>query len=253
MSRSPSGYRFALQPRWLGLHLLLVGTVLAFLRLGDWQLDSFGDQRTRPVTVGVDAAAPLETAYDGTRLLAADRVVSVRGRYDAAGQVVVRREQDGQAGEQVLTALVLADGRVLPVLRGWTPSGRSVPPEAGTVELVGVTQQDEVDAGSRPEGRTAAGAEVSGFSSPELLRRLPYPPDRVLEGFLLLVEQRPPATLAVVPPAGTGGGVGAWRNLAYGLQWWFFAAAAVWLWAVSLRGRARDGLAREAQEPTVRD
>jgi hypothetical protein len=43
------------------------------------------------------------------------------------------------------------------------------------------------------------------------------------------------------------GGVGKWRNLGYGLQWWFFAGAAVFFWLSVIRRSLRER--RAAEEP----
>ena len=51
------------------------------------------------------------------------------------------------------------------------------------------------------------------------------------QGFVLLEDQRPESTLAAVPPPDLSADTGrSWQNLAYAVQWWLFAAFAVFLW-----------------------
>ena len=60
-----------------------------------------------------------------------------------------------------------------------------------------------------------------------------------------------PATLDQLPPAGTFTG---WRNIAYAIEWWLFAAFALFLWwrfvRDSTRHRGTDGQAAERNDVT---
>ena len=50
-------WRFLLTPKWLGWHLIMVGTVFGMLWLGDWQLHRADSCRGLPKTVPL-AVAP---------------------------------------------------------------------------------------------------------------------------------------------------------------------------------------------------
>ena len=77
-----------------------------------------------------------------------------------------------------------------------------------------------------------------------LLDALPYKPSELYDGYLALLSEVPapsarpvPANVAFVEP---GGGVSRWRNLAYALQWWLFAGAAVFFWWLVIRRAVTD-------------
>lgn len=250
-------YRFAVAPRWLALHVLLVATVGGFVTLGWWQWQSYR-AHTRPAPAAADAApVPLAQVHAlGRRVAAGTAVqVSATGRYDVAGQVVVPgREHAGRRGVLVVTPLLLPDG-VLPVVRGWRehPDAAAAVP-SGEVTVTGTLQANEPDVGPRGVGSTPAGPEISAVSTAELLRRLPYPPQRLYDGHLVLAQQDPPPAAdapVLVPPREHRGGVSAWRNVSYALQWWLFAAAAVWLWGSFLRSAARGRSAGSDADPLV--
>ncbi len=149
--------RFALQPRWLAWHLLLVAVLVSFGWLGGWQLSAFEDK-------AVDAppsraVVPLDRlAEPGGRLESDDlgRRVHAEGRYDSGRTLLVpgREHPDGgRDGFLVVSPLRTAAG-VLPVVRGWVRSAASpaVAPTSGRVRVVGLLQRSEAgppDGGDR--------------------------------------------------------------------------------------------------------
>jgi cytochrome oxidase assembly protein ShyY1 len=238
--------RLALRPRWWPWHAALLAVLLAFGWLGWWQIQSFEDSApgtaTRRPVVGIDrVSAP------GGRLGSNDvgRPVRAAGTWDAGGQLVVpRRDRDGRSGALVVTPLHTAAG-VLPVVRGWVPSGAPAPrPLPGTVEVEGVVQPSESEAEAAPDAVALPEGQIPYVATVTLLERLPYRPGELYDGYVVLRAQRPAdgdAPLLVEPAErASAGGVGRWRNLAYGLQWWLFAAAAVFFWAAVLRRAAQE-------------
>jgi hypothetical protein len=72
-----------------------------------------------------------------------------------------------------------------------------------------------------------------------------YQASELYDGYLALRAERPAGRALPVPvPAQAvlqgDGGVGRWRNLAYALQWWLFAGAAVFFWWSVLRRAERE-------------
>lgn len=238
--------RSALAPRWWAWHLALAAVLVSFGWLGWWQVDSFedasgGDSTPGPTAAAVDVARVTDP---GGRLAPGDvgRRVRAEGTWDAAGQLVVPgRARGGETGGWVVTPLRTTEG-VLPVVRGWHPGADRPPPApvSGPVVVTGVLQQSEPESeatvapGGLPAGQVAYVATVA------LLDRLPYDADTMYDGFLALRSQDPAdrdplATVVAADRASGPGEVGRWRNLAYGLQWWVFAGAAVVFWASVLR------------------
>jgi cytochrome oxidase assembly protein ShyY1 len=239
-------YRFLLAPRWLALHAGLVVVVVAFAVLGRWQWDAAGlreSQQERPADPTPVELSSVAAPGQPLRPEALGRTVTVRGRYDAAQQLLVPgRELDGRAGAHVVTPLVTAGHAIVPVRRGWV-SGPDDPGAAvtdGEVTVTGVLQPSEAEQASRSRPGTALPeGQLPVLSTAELMRELDDPPERLYEGYVALTAQSPAAapTPALVPadPLPGPGGVSRWRNLSYAGQWWLFAAAAVFLWASYVR------------------
>lgn len=234
-----------LRPRWLAWHAALVVVLVAFGWLGGWQLGSF-EHHPRPT--GSRAAIPLDTLLPaGDRVQDGDvaRRVTAHGRYDAARQLLVPgRERGGRAGYLVVTPLRTPSG-VAAVLRGWvpSPSSRAVRAPVGDVAVTGRVQASEPRAASGvdPLEPLPAG-QIAYVSSVALLEVWPYAPGDLVDGFLVLDRETPapaaaPARVAAQAPPG---GVSRWRNLAYAVQWWLFAGAAVFFWASVIRRAAQD-------------
>jgi cytochrome oxidase assembly protein ShyY1 len=253
--------RFLLRPRWLAWHAALLGVLISFTTLGIWQLDSF--EHNRPATAD-RAAVPIDRlTRPGGRLVGDDvaRRVTAQGRYDVARQLLVPgRERDGRPGYLVVTPLRTATG-VVPVLRGWVPAATSpaATPPSGDVTVTGRLQRSEPRDASRvdpldplPAGRLAY------ISSVSLLDTWPYSPDELVDGYVVSSRESPapraaPARVVAETP---DAGVGRWRNLAYALQWWLFAGAAMFFYGSVVRRavterRQRDQASDQASPPVT--
>ena len=254
--------RALLAPRWLALHAATVAAVAACCLLGWWQLTSYRDTERQRDTAAAAPTVALDQLTGAGRPLRADQVgrrVQVEGRYDGAAQLLVpgRRLQERE-GLHVLTPLLTADGGVVPVRRGWVPAAEdpavAVPP--GPVTVTGVLQPSEPERSTAVDpDRDLPVGQVPSIATPLLMAELPYAPERLYEGFVALTEQQPPAATSPTPvPATTGipgSGVAPWRNLSYGLQWWLFAALAVFFWGSTVRSglRARPDSAGAGPAP----
>ena len=239
--------RFALQPRWLPWHLLLVAVLVSFTWLGGWQLSAFEarDGGAAPETL---ATAPLDRlTVPGGRLGADDvgRRVRVEGRYDDGRTLLVpgREEVGGsRRGYLVVSPLVTATG-VLPVVRGWVdePGSPAAVPPKGSVRVAGLLQRSE--SGPPPGTPAVRPGFLPYVATVTLLDALPYRPAELYDGYLALRSEAPAPAVAPVPveaQAAERDGVGRWRNLAYALQWWVFAGAAVFFWWLVLRRAALE-------------
>ena len=224
--------RFLLSRRWL-LFAVVVG-LLAYgcWWLGEWQFHRLEErERSNAVTERNLAADPVpveQVLAPGRPVSDQDewRRVSAEGTYDETASVVVRYQtRDGASGVDVVTPLRLAgSGDLLLVDRGWvaTPNqGDSSPdvpaPPAGQVQLTGWIRADATgdstavhDQSTRAVSSRAIGPTLDGD---------------VLGGFVDLEAERPepaePLAVTDTPDLGNG------PHFFYGLQWWFFAALAV--------------------------
>jgi cytochrome oxidase assembly protein ShyY1 len=249
--------RFALQPRWLAWHLLLVVVLVSFGWLGRWQLSSF-ERKDTAVPQHHAAVALDRLSRPGGRLDAGvvGRRVVAHGRYDGAQTLLVpARERPGTeagpTGFLVVTPVRTRAG-VLPVLRGWVPTARSaaVAAPTGPVRVDGVLQRSET--GPQPGApATVPAGQLPYVATVTLIDALPLNPSRLYDGYLALRTEQPSPTARPVPPevmvTASGGGVARWRNLAYALQWWLFAAAAVFFWWTVLRRAALEQRERDRE------
>lgn len=220
------------------------------VRLGFWQLDRLEQRRARNAAVRtaqaqrplpLDAAAFAAASADPAAF--AWRPVEAAGTFHHAGDLLLRsRGRDGRPGVHLVSPLVLADGRVVMVNRGWLPAADAATANAaafrtrGPVRVAGVLQpmQASADRGLPAEGRAggdstwrridlAVARERSpGAVLPLYLQRLPSPAD-------------PPSPPLAEPLPELSEG----NHLSYAVQWFSFAAIAVVGLAILIRKRAR--------------
>ena len=238
--------RFVLQPRWLAWHLLLVVVLVSFGWLGHWQLGAFEHKADRGASPADRPSVPLDSlSRPGGRLDAAavGRSVHVTGSYVADRTLLVpgRTEPRGDRTGYLVVTPFRTDAGVLPVVRGWARGSSSVrtAPPGGEIRVVGLLQRSEDGA---PDGRSVdpRPGELAYVATVTVLDALPYRADELYDGYLALRSEVPGRGAEATPvPIDAqqvqNGGVARWRNLAYALQWWLFAGAAVFFWWVVLR------------------
>jgi len=186
--------------------------------LGLWQLDVFhaqgrsaAEQRAAspPVPLGsvAQAGAAVVDGYG--------RPVRATGRYLAGVQLLVPLA--GKAGGyRVVSALQLADGDVLPVVRGVVPTP-DLPalPRGAETETGVLLPSEEAPSGDLPAG------QLSSVRIPTLAQQWPGP---LVSGFVTLSAADAAAQGLAAAPLELPEASGRLRNGAYALQWWVFAA-----------------------------
>lgn len=245
----------------LGLLALFLAAATVCGLLGAWQLDRARQRGQAAVSqrqAALAAADPVplasvlapQTAFPGDLV---GRKVTVTGTYEAGQLVVTGRAHGGLTGELVLTPLRVgsgSDAAVLPVVRGWLPSG-SAPdePPAGPVSLVGYLQAGESAGSGITSGATDA------ISPAELLHVWAGP---IWTGYLVLATSsssdppQPAGPALLGPPTPTQASPNL-QNLLYSLEWFVFGGFAVFLWWRAVldeaHGRIRDRGRPERREP----
>jgi cytochrome oxidase assembly protein ShyY1 len=232
MPERRADYRFARRPAWIAGHLLAGTTVVLMVGLGLWQLDRLDARQARNELVVARAAAePVDVgeAIDpGSAPDAVDELrfaaVTATGSYEGES-VVVRVTQDGLSGGRVFSPLVLDDGEVVMVLRGFVaqqPDGQVVAPDPPEGEVV-------VDGLAFPIRRLEplTRQALDEASSTGDGARLP-----------VVVQATTPdgPDLRVVPPPELGDG----PHLSYAVQWFLFAGVVAVGYPLLLRRRARQ-------------
>ncbi|MGW4403121.1 SURF1 family protein [Nonomuraea sp. NPDC004702] len=255
--------RTLLSPRVVGLHLLTIGVLVAFILLGRWQLGVFQDSgkphaAVDPAPVGVATLAQVGGQMDGE---AVGRRVAAEGTYEAARQLLVadrRPDVDAPGGNVsrghgywVLTPIRLDDGTLMPVVRGWAaeaddPGVAAVPQGRVTVHgrLRGQQGTDSVQ--RRAEGLPPG--QVQTVSTGELINL--WTGQKLRTGFLVAQPPSGSLTQVKVRPPEVGGTL-TWRNLAYAANWWIFAGFAVFMWFHFVRDAVRADRDRDKSPEMV--
>ncbi len=226
--------RTALKPRWLGLLGVALLVIIAFVQLGRWQLGVAQDKARIAAVKAAGAKPPVDvtTILRPHEQFPADgsgRLITATGTY-AEGQVLVSgRLLGGRTGYWVVTPFTVAStGATLPLLRGWTAT-----PTAPAPPTTPVTVRASLAPGEAP---SRDGLPAGTLSSVDLSRLVNAWSGEIYNAFGFVQDETPAppaattAGLTRVPPPLPPSGL-QWRNAAYAIQWWIFAAFALYLWA----------------------
>ena len=251
-------YRFLWRPKWIGFHLLVIAAIVAMVNLGFWQLRRLDERREFNVAVEarydappVDLAtlvAPGRNDPDDERLGDVEwRPVTATGTYlrDASIQIV-NRSQGGRAGENTVTPLELADGRVLLVNRGFVPLSEEAPPApAGAVTVTGRLRPSE----ERRTGQLSDPADGTLTVAQRVdLARLAAQFDAPLVPMYVDLIASEPADGEPYPEPVARPDLSEGSHLSYAVQWLIFAAAVAvgWVFAVRHSASKHRGVATTA-------
>lgn len=214
----------------------MAAAVALFTALGLWQLDRAEEKRARLAEFErAGAAVDLRRLADEAPRF---QRVTARGYYDATHQFLHdNRVHEGMPGVHVLTPLVLTDGSAVLVNRGWLP----LEPARRTLPAVAVGTEPRQVSGlidDLPRTPIELAARM-GQGWPKLVQ---YP--RLKELSSLLDRDLHPRVL-LLDPWEPDGYVRAWRppgapparHVAYAVQWFAFAFAAIAIWIVMSRQR----------------
>jgi cytochrome oxidase assembly protein ShyY1 len=250
------GWRFAFTRRWLGYLALTIVFAVACVGLSQWQwarnaeatgaierVERNYDRDPVPLTEVIGTPDAFDRGDEWTP-------VEMTGTYLVDEQLLVRnRPLSGSPGFEVLTPLLLEDGSVFIVDRGWLPTGSNqdlpdeVPePPAGTVTVVAHLKPGEpsIPGRSAPEGQIAT---VQLDDIAERMNRTVY------TGAYGLLQSEDPAP-AVAPRAAERPEADPGPHLSYALQWVMFGLLAfvALVWAVRQEYRARNADDPEEQK-----
>ena len=223
------------------LLLMLLG-LLVFGSLGTWQLNRSGERRAE-----LEAFASAQTGMPVIGLEAVpvagnNRKVRLTGRYEAQRQVLLdSMTREGMRGYHVLTPLHTDAGMVL-VNRGFVAGSadRSQLPDLTVGE-----EQRQVTGMAAPYFRRGLRLQDAAADD-SWPRRLVYPTAGELRE---LLDERLPDFQLLLDSSEPDGYVRAWRpygmtperHLAYAVQWYGLAAAAVGIWlAVTFKRRRKQ-------------
>lgn len=248
-------WHFARRPRWILSHLAVLALIVAMVNLGFWQLRRLDERTAQNDVVKARAKEPVAAVTD---LVARDQIASeakaasqwrratASGSYDVSREVVVsNRTRGGDPGFWVLTPLVLADGSLLPVARGFLYRGEfatsglgRVSAPTGPVEIEGVLQASP-SGGLFGEERWKGG-RITAVSQVDTAKLESRWGDGVLPLWLRLdagagapTEQGP---LVPIPEPVLSRG----PHFGYAMQWFIFSLIAVIGYPMILVRRSRE-------------
>lgn len=212
--------------------------------LGFWQLDRLEDKRRFNSDVTERTALPPAAVEE---MVTADgdpdpdlewRMVTATGTYQSTGEVtIINRSLDGVAGYSPLTPLLLDDGEVVYVQRGFVPLATTAPPPtAGRVVVTGFLRPSQTrTALGAVDSTDPAATEFHRVDIDLIAARLEVPH---LPMWVQLVEQSPAAGAPWPQPARLPD-LDEGPHFSYALQWWFFSLVALAGWIVVARRSVR--------------
>lgn len=239
--------RLALTPRWLGFFALAAVFAVTCVFLGRWQWSRYVDRSStadlvsRHYTappIALDRVLPARTPLDPSEEW---RRVTATGRYLGETLFVRNRPQNVVYGYEVLAPLLLGDGSVLVVDRGWVRNAeradilpRVPAAPGGDVTVTGWLRSPEPSL-----GKNLPAGQLASIDLEEVASDLNIP---TRSAYLVLDREQvagqsgtPPRPEPLLPPdTGTG------PHFAYALQWWLAAPVGAVVAVVYLRREARD-------------
>ena len=239
---------FAFSRRWLGYLAFTIAFAVGCVLLSQWQWARNAERS--------EAIERVEQNYDLRPVGLADVLegpdafepdeewmpVRMTGTYLVDEQLLVRnRPLNGSPGFEVLTPLLLDDGSVFIVDRGWLPTGSDsdlpdeIPePPAGTVTVVAHLKPGEP---SIP-GRSAPEGQIATVQLEDVAERVG---GTVYTGAYGLLQSEDPAP-AVAPRQAERPEADPGPHLSYALQWVLFGVLAfvALVWAIRQEHRARN-------------
>lgn len=228
-------YRFLFRPKWIAFHLLCVLGVVLMVNLSLWQFrrlderQTFNNEVRERSTLSIVDLSTLDTSDPSAIEW---RPAGVKGTYLADEQVLIlNRSQGGIAGMNVVTPLVLDDGRAVLVNRGFISLNATPPaPPTGVVTVVGTLRTTE----ARTTGQaTEAQGDLTEFFRLDIARLQQQIEPELLHVALIAQESDPKesSTLTpVTPPELTSG-----PHLSYAIQWLIFSTAVIVGWVLAVR------------------
>ena len=248
------GWKFAMTRRWAGYLALAVIFAVVCSGLGVWQLERRAEALAEvskidtnfdssPITVA-EALPTLDAFAESQKWLP----VVMTGTYLRTDELLVRnRPLNINPGFEVLTPLLLADGTVFIVDRGWVPTGQGqdapdVVPAAPTGQVTVIVR---LKAGEPSlAGRSASGNQIATINLDDIAGRLG---GSTYTGAYGLMSSEDPAPvespIAAARPVRDEG-----PHLSYAFQWFVFGLLAFIGLGWAIREEYRSVNADDPQE-----
>jgi cytochrome oxidase assembly protein ShyY1 len=245
--------------RWIVAALGVLVLAAVCVQLGRWQFHRLDERKARNEVTRTNLAAapaPIDQILGAPGVVGdqhAWRTAVVKGRYDASKQVILKyRNVEDKPGFEIVTPLILADGKAVLVDRGFLARQSSelmplhVPAvPTGDVTVTGRLQRSE--RGGHTNGGTPDDGTARLINGPDYAKVLGL---NLYDGYLTVDKQEPAndAAFAGFPGPEIDDG----PHFFYALQWFFFALLAIGGLVYFSRQEVRGGKSAD-QEPEVAD
>lgn len=228
------GWGFVISWRWAGYFALVVVFAIASCGFGNWQFDRRAQAQTEIARIqanyeaeprAVDEVVPqLDYWSDDLKWTP----VLLTGTYLKDEEILVRgRPYSGRPGFEVLTPLLLDDGSVFVVNRGWVSIGSrqdnpDVVPEAPDGRVVVSARLKAGEPTINGKSAKAGSNQIATIHLPDVASRLDLPTYTGAYGIVATQEPTPASAPIVAPKPDLDEG----PHLSYALQWYVFALLA---------------------------
>ena len=231
-------YRFLYFPRWIALHIVEAISVVVMVNLAFWQIDRFHQRQDFNAILMarvLAASAPLADVlakYPNPADAEWYRVIATGTYLHGEDVTVVNVTQDGQAGHDAVTPLLLDNGQVLFVNRGFLPLSVDIPQApTGRITIEGRLRVSAVRrTGAVSDPSTGDLQEVQRIDINRLAAQLPNKPVAM---YVDLLDSRPADSgdlSRIADPVFTNG-----PHLSYAVQWFLFSGCAIAGWSLAVR------------------
>lgn len=234
--------------KWILLTILIVLSMVLFVRLGFWQLDRLEQKRNYNMMM---AERWREEPFDLSREQLPEnldalqyRRVTAKGQFDYANQIVLKSQVYRDApGIVLVTPFVMANNRAVLVARGWVPDDRSDPQywpemeEPAGAPMIGLIKASQAPPNGQPSTPPPAPlAEWYRIDIPAIQPQMSY---KLESGWIqqLPEEGRPLDRLPIrEEPMALDEG----NHLSYAVQWFSFAVIAGFGYIMFVRYKERQ-------------
>ena len=230
-------YKFLLRPKWIATHILVITLMVVMVNLATWQLDRHQQRKDFNATLVQRFEAPVrpldELLQSGEPADIEWMPTAVTGTYLQGEDIsLVNVSQNGAAGYDAITPLLLSNGKVILVNRGFLPLVAEFPPApSGEVSILGrIRATSERRTGAVTDPTTGELAEVQRIDIDRLQQQID---GELVPVYMQLLKSTPteaPTLSAIVDPEFGNG-----PHLSYTLQWLVFTLCAAGGWVALVR------------------
>ena len=234
-------YKFLLTPKWIALHVACLLVIGGMVSAGLWQLGRYQDRQDFKAEVNSRTNAdivPFESLAGQAPSDIEWRRVTATGTYVAGKDFeIVNVSQSGVSGHDAVAGLVLADGTVLLVNRGFVAGTDPLAPApSGEVTITGrIRQSQSAGTGQASDNGGEQLTQIRRMDLAALSQQFDQTTQPVYLD-QLDIQYEPAGTQPVVFPDLDGGP----PHLSYTIQWFIFSVAVVVGWVLAVRKSIND-------------